>query len=214
MNEQTVKRLFDEYFTFAQVSDCIAITDIVQFIYYRKSDSVDVSISVGESVKKEPITYKALTNREVKEGYSKRFNTSYYALSRPVMEGEVLKGAITFFFEREPSKMNTPYLTIRMSEAWKPVHLDEVVFIEAQNRRTYVISTNVKGTYRLNLKRLEHVLPANTFIRCHRSYIININKIKEIQPASHATFTLIMEGGYRVPVSQNYVSTLRDFLNF
>ena len=41
-----------------------------------------------------------------------------------------------------------------------------------------------EGYHRLNLSDLELFLAPDSFIRCHRSYIVNIDFIDEIQPES------------------------------
>ena len=71
-----------------------------------------------------------------------------------------------------------------------------------------------EGFHRLNLSDLELFLSNESFIRCHRSYIVNIDFIDEIQPDSHSTFLLIMRDGTRIPVSQRYASYFRRSLGF
>ncbi|WP_081833488.1 LytTR family DNA-binding domain-containing protein [Geomicrobium sp. JCM 19055] len=97
---------------------------------------------------------------------------------------------------------------------WYPVPHDDITVIEANSRRTWVHTRSRVGTNKFNLSQLEAILPHDTFYRCHRSYLINILQIKEIQPESHSTFTLIMNDDTVVPVSQSYASHFREMLAF
>ena len=47
------------------------------------------------------------------------------------------------------------------------------------------------------LKELENRLPANTFVRPHRSYLVNLDQISEI-----ARYMIRVSTGETVPVSQ------------
>ena len=38
----------------------------------------------------------------------------------------------------------------------------------------------LSGTHKNTLQEFEFLLPKDSFIRCHRSFIVNVNHIKEI----------------------------------
>ena len=60
---------------------------------------------------------------------------------------------------------------------------------------------------------LEGELP-DIFFRTHRSYIVNINKIKEIIPWFNSTYNLKIEDmDIEVPVSRNKIKEFRSLLN-
>jgi len=52
------------------------------------------------------------------------------------------------------------------------------------------------------------------FIRCHRSFIVNVHHIKEIYPDTHSTFVLAMNNEAKISVSQSYSSYFRKLLGF
>ena len=56
------------------------------------------------------------------------------------------------------------------------------------------------------MKSLESKLPSNLFMRVHRSYIVNINKIKAVV----GNAIEIMEGGQakHIPIGKNYKDDL------
>ena len=69
-------------------------------------------------------------------------------------------------------------------------------------------------THKNTLQEFEYLLPRESFVRCHRSFIVNVHHIKEIYPDTHSTFVLAMDDGTRIPVSQSYSSYFRKLLGF
>jgi len=194
----------------------IAIADDKRFIDYYPSEYVDLNIRPGDEIDKETVTYKALTNqKKVSEFKDDRlFGMPYYGISVPLLSNGEPKGCITTILPHRQNYFPTEMLTIRTTDRWTPVRFSEVIVLEALQRRTKVQTINKAGNHRYNLTKLEFMLPSDIFIRCHRSYIVNINHIVEIHPDSHSTFMLIMKNDIRVPVSQTYARNLRRLLHF
>lgn len=106
-------------------------------------------------------------------------------------------------------------ITIKQAERWLPLSYQDVIYLEAHDRKTHVVSQGKKrGIHRNNLKELENELPTAQFVRCHRSYIINMEHVKEIHPDSHATLILVMSNDERIPVSQNFTRLIRNRFGF
>lgn len=194
----------------------VAVADTESFVYYKPSLDIDLKIKPGDSLRNETVTYQAIREgKRVKEFRGENvFGVAYYAVSQPVRQQKEIIGAVTAIYPKEPQSLSIPYLTVRASDRWIPIRFDEVIFLEAQNRKTYVTSTRPKGVHRYNLTELEMILPREMFIRCHRSYIVNIQHIKEIHPDFHSTFILVLSDESRVPVSQSFVKQVRNVLGF
>lgn len=60
----------------------------------------------------------------------------------------------------------------------------------------------------LSMKKIEEHLPSNLFMRIHRSFIINLNKICEVKK-NH----VIIDGGVSLPIGDNYKDTFMNYLN-
>ncbi|MBO1002873.1 LytTR family DNA-binding domain-containing protein [Pseudogracilibacillus auburnensis] len=216
MDSSIVQHLFNNFYQLFPNTSSIAIADLDKFIYYKPSLDIDLKIKPGDTIHSETVTYKAITTKKRVKEYKGDtiFGVSYYAISQPIMMQKKIVGAMTAIFPREPRGLSIPYLTVRTSDRWVPIHFENIIFMEAQNRKTNVTSENRNGTHRYNLTELEIILPNNIFIRCHRSYIINLHQIREVHPDSHSTFILIMSDQSRVPVSQSYSKQLRNILGF
>lgn len=82
-------------------------------------------------------------------------------------------------------------------------HRDGVTFVDLQDilliqreERTTVLYTADNERYVTNdtLSEMEERLPADVFFRCHKSYIINLNHIKDITPYGRWTYVVRLEG--------------------
>lgn len=98
-----------------------------------------------------------------------------------------------------------------------PVRADERLIIVSQadiflaraigQKKTEIVTT--RGNYSVNftLKEIEGKLNPKKFLRTHKSFIINIEKITEVVPWFNSTYLLIMEGCQEkdIPVSRSYI---------
>jgi hypothetical protein len=81
------------------------------------------------------------------------------------------------------------------------VHLDDLLYIRADDHYLELITKKKKETTRGSLKELEDQLPPN-FFRCHKSYIVNTNFIKTKTPKG-----IVMQNNDSIPTSKNYKSS-------
>ncbi|HZG73452.1 MAG TPA: LytTR family DNA-binding domain-containing protein [Chondromyces sp.] len=216
MDKFTVSSVMEVVKEFFPQHTSIAISDSNQFIYYKPSKIVDLRIKPGDHIKEGSVTFKALTKKNKIAEYidSRVYGTPYFGMSVPILENNQPAGAITTILPAKPSPISTNFLTIKANDRWYPISYKNIIYLEAESRKTKVQSLQGEGFHKLNLSELELFLPEDSFIRVHRSYIINVNYIKEIHPDSHSTFLLIMTDGTKIPVSQTYSSIFRKALNY
>jgi two-component system LytT family response regulator len=88
----------------------------------------------------------------------------------------------------------------------------DIDVIEAQD--DYVcISTGGKAWLKnQRLAELEVLLDAGRFVRIHRSYIVNIERMSRIEPAGKDSHCVVLQDGRRVPVSRSGYQKLRALL--
>lgn len=66
----------------------------------------------------------------------------------------------------------------------------------------------VRGT----LTELARRLPARRFLRVHRSALVNVTRIMEVQPWFGGDFVLILAGGKRITTGRSYRQQVQEFL--
>lgn len=214
MDSRLIPSMFQTFTEIMPKETSIAVADKESFVYYQPSDVIDLQIKPGDKIKRGSATYQALSlKRKVFSLIDESvFGVSYYGLSVPIFEKGHPNAVITAIFPAN-SKLALPhFLTIKNGDRWFPVPMDDIIYLEAENRKAKVVTNRLKGYHKYSLSDLESFLPTDQFIRCHRSFIVNINQIAEIQPDFHSTFLLIMKNGDRVPVSQSHASSFRKQL--
>ncbi|MCY3034952.1 LytR/AlgR family response regulator transcription factor [Aerococcus mictus] len=89
----------------------------------------------------------------------------------------------------------------------------EEIFLVSVQGHTLSIESYDK-TYEMagSLSAIEKKLPKDLFLKTHRSYLINIDQIQEIQPWFNQTYQVTLRNGSKVPVSRSYLKDFKDRL--
>ena len=86
------------------------------------------------------------------------------------------------------------------------VNYKDIMYIEGLKDYVSIHTPTQKITTLQNLKKLEHILPSDTFMRVHNSYIVSINWIDEVQRDS------ISIGNKYIPVSDSYRKAFKEMM--
>ncbi|OMP66528.1 LytTR family DNA-binding domain-containing protein [Domibacillus epiphyticus] len=216
MDQMTVSAMMEVMKEFFPSNTSVAVSDHEKFIYYQPSRLVDLHIRNGEPIKEGSVTHQALMEKHQVSTYidSDVYGIPYFAMSVPIFDKSEVTGAITTIYPAKPSPISRNVLTIKAEDRWYPIPYNDVIYLESEGRKTKVQAHSGVGFHKLNLTELEFMLPEDSFIRVHRSYIVNVHYIQEIQPDSHSTFLLIMKDRTKIPVTQTYTSAFRKSLNY
>jgi two-component system, LytTR family, response regulator len=84
--------------------------------------------------------------------------------------------------------------------------------IEAAKNYVTVYAGGERYRVRTTLDRLEERLDPRAFVRVHRSTIVRVDRVTELQPWSHGDYVVILEGGAKVRLSRRYRDRLEQFL--
>ncbi|QED46606.1 LytTR family DNA-binding domain-containing protein [Cytobacillus dafuensis] len=192
----------------------IAVSNKKEYVYYRPSKRVDLKIKAGDPLKEGTIAYKAIaTGQKVSEFIDRDvFGVPYHGMAVPFHNNGFLEGCVTAIYPALTDGKSV--VTVRSHDGWRPIPFSNVVYLEAKDKKTFVHTEGYSGTHKFSLQEFEYLLPKDSFIRCHRSFIVNVNHIKEIYPDTHSTFLLVMDNGAQLAVSQSYSSYFRKLLGF
>jgi DNA-binding LytR/AlgR family response regulator len=110
-------------------------------------------------------------------------------LLKPFDYEEFIKAAnkARAWFQREEvfktGGKNEPDLFVKSEYQLIRIHLDDVLYAESMKNHIKIhVSTQDKPVVTLmSLKNLENALPTERFMRVHRSFIVNLNKIDSIE---------------------------------
>ncbi len=106
-------------------------------------------------------------------------------------------------------------LLIKTQQRLFLVGSEDVIFASIEDGTITVVTKEVEGTsnYR-TIEELQSTLESDVFWRAHRSYLVNINHIKEVVPWFKSSYMLKMDDkrASEVPVSRAQTRHLRELL--
>ena len=87
---------------------------------------------------------------------------------------------------------------------------EEITYINAAGNYMEIVTSSKTYLLRKTLKQLEQTLPLNSFFRCHRSYIVNLNAINKIQNLDAGHGEIHLKSGNTIPVSKSQRTGLKQ----
>lgn len=113
-----------------------------------------------------------------------------------------------FLSDDQDTVLSTDSLFIKKKNSLKKVLIDDIVYIEVEERYCNIITEHEKFVIMISLTRLSELLESNKFVRTHRNYIVNTGKIEEIMLNDNL---VVLKGNHRVTLSDKHKDFLRKF---
>ena len=90
------------------------------------------------------------------------------------------------------------------------VPISSIKYIEGMSEYVRIfVEDNAKPIVSLlSMKKLEENLPADTFMRVHRSYLVNLNKVKEV-----SKMRIVYDGDVYIPIGEMYKDKLFEYID-
>lgn len=117
---------------------------------------------------------------------------------RPVAE---VSSIVVDELDSDAMFLKSDYKTVR-------INISDIRYVEGMSEYLKIYIEDHKPlVVLLSMKRLEERLPSNSFMRIHRSYIINLRKILEV----NKNRVILGEDAY-LPIGDNYKEAFNDYL--
>lgn len=104
-------------------------------------------------------------------------------------------------------------LVIKSSGRVVFLKVDDIDWIDAAGNYVKLHSGGESHLLRETMSRLEERLDASKFIRIHRSTIVNIECIKELQQQFHGDYLVVLKSGQRLTLSRSYREKIQQMLD-
>ncbi len=131
-------------------------------------------------------------------------------LAEPASENDIKMMLLGIFdYTKIGGKTEANTLTLSTGSAVYKIRYDEIIFIEALNKKIYIYTETQRISCYNSLYGLEEELGSG-FIRCHKSFIVNKDKIKNVYMAE---MYIEMTNGSRVSMSRTYKSAVREMMS-
>ncbi len=117
--------------------------------------------------------------------------------------------------EIEPIKDNTKInkVTVTSDEKMYVISIDDIYYIEAGEKESIVHTKDNFYSSKIKISQWEEMLPKSKFYRTHRSYMVNLDKITEVEPWFNGTYVLKIQSlKFKIPVSRNNIKEFKEML--
>jgi two-component system LytT family response regulator len=105
-------------------------------------------------------------------------------------------------------------IVVKTNSAIKVISIEQILYIEAQDDYVMLYTTIGKFLKEKTMKFFEKSLPQQQFIRIHRSYIVNVDYIVQIEHYTKDNYIAILQNGTKLRISDSGYKLLRSQLNF
>jgi two-component system LytT family response regulator len=103
-------------------------------------------------------------------------------------------------------------LAIKSSGRVVFLKIDEIDWIEAADNYVSLHVGTDTHLHRETMAGMAGQLPPNKFLRISRSTIVNVDRIKELQPLFHGEYAVILRNGTRLTLSRSYREVLDQLM--
>ena len=109
------------------------------------------------------------------------------------------------YFEKRGGAAQESFL-VDTREEKAVVPYSHIYYFEAREKKVFLRTKHTEYAFYSTIDALEKMLP-DTFQRCHRSYIVNMQKLVRVVSSENC---LELAGQITIPVSRSYRSLLRE----
>ena len=212
-NLEILKKLLEEQTSFSVLSCFDNFIDSKHFLNSINIDVIFISFSLPkfdpfvflDSIKSDSkIVF--ISNQTEHAFKSFEYNTLDY-IEHPLNEEKIQKIEMKFqkLFNNSNEK-SKPYLYIKSNLKKRKVYTKDIKWVEALGDYVKVVTSNSNIIVLSSLRNFEKKLPINKFLRIHKSYIINLDRIDNL-----SNKTVEIESNL-IPVSRNKKAELEKIL--
>ena len=124
---------------------------------------------------------------------------------------------IEVYKPEEEQRSGLPFMIpARLEEGIALVNPVDILYVEAQDNRTFLRTLEDHLPTQFTLTELEKRLARSGFFRAHRSYLVNLQHVKEVIPYTRDTYILKLRdlNGTDIPLSKSAARELRELLDY
>lgn len=104
-------------------------------------------------------------------------------------------------------------LAVRSAGKTYFVDLNDVEWMQSAENYVQLHAGASRHLVHVPIQTLQASLDPEVFLRIHRSLIVNLNQVKEIESATHGEFVLILHSGARLQSSRTYHEALKRWIS-
>lgn len=125
---------------------------------------------------------------------------------------EAMRGALrAVLAEVRREETGNRWLLVKKNDHSIFLRIEDIDWVEASRNSVILHAGKEKYSYRETISSVADRLDPSTFFRIHRSTIVNINRIRKIDPWFHGDYAVTLADGTRLTMSEPYRKRLKEF---
>ena len=100
-------------------------------------------------------------------------------------------------------------LPVRIGERIDLLRIADIDWVQAESNYVTIHAGPRELVIRETLGSLERKLDPKTFARVHRSYIVNVTRVKQLHPLFHGEYELVLQDGTRIGTGRTYTHVVQ-----
>lgn len=139
-------------------------------------------------------------------------------ITKPITQTNISKvvAKVRTILERGPrtEKPSINRVCVMKNGSYIPIDKYDIVFVYVRNKEVYIRTREGEYATSLTIHEVEKILPEPHFLRVHRQYLVNLDKVAEIIPWFRGSYMLRMEAvnSDAIPVSRNKTKELKTLM--
>lgn len=135
-------------------------------------------------------------------------------LTKPFNEADLVRAidlAFSNAFSQQPSTPNAPridHFFIKSDNSFVRIDLDDILYLHADRSYCNIVTAEKTYVQTASMNRVFEQIQNDNFIRIHRSYVVNVNKVSAIEG------NMVTVGRHVLEISKNMRDELVSRFNF
>ena len=105
-------------------------------------------------------------------------------------------------------------IVIRENNNIRIIAVPDILYVEAADDYARIVTASGAFLKNRTMASLEKQLPSDSFVRIHRSYLVNVKEITSLHPYEKDSYMAILRNGKQLPVSKSGYPKLKEQLGF
>ena len=131
-------------------------------------------------------------------------------LLKPIKQDDIYSCLNKVLERIDSTDESSKFMIIKTPKKSMKLNYDEIYYFEMFSPNIVIHTIKEEIALRKKISEIEKELKSSSFIRCHRSYIVNLKYVKSISKK-----TIILENEVNIPLSRNKYKEVNDyFINY
>jgi two-component system, LytTR family, response regulator len=105
-------------------------------------------------------------------------------------------------------------IVVKIGSKIKVIPVDSILYVESQDDYVMIYTSEGKFLKQQTMKYFEKHLDNSKFCRIHRSYLANINTIKQLELYEKNSYVAVLSNSTKLKVSDNGYKALKNLMKF